>query len=172
MPYLWGCLRSFAPGFARLGGLFQILAYRRIDIEKLPGWKIVQDWDRDGLLKTISLKPFNVQEVALLIEKTTNIDPADIHAWSGGNPFLINDWLADPELKLSKNRTAVSHRLSTLSPAAKSALESASVLGENIPYQIWVEISELPPVVLAGICDELMACQWISTFHNGLCFYS
>ncbi len=166
---LWECLRSFAPGFARQGGLL-ILAYRRVDIENLPGWNILQAWDRDGYLKTISLEPFDIDEVAQLIGETANVDPAEIRAWSGGNPFFINDWLTYPDSKRSENQIAISYRLSALSPNAKVALESASVLGENIPYQIWIEISELSPVVLAGLSDELMARQWIQPSTIGYAF--
>lgn len=166
---LWECLRSFAQGFAQQGGLL-ILTYRRADIEQTEGWKIIQAWDRDGFLKTISLEPFNVEEVAQLIGETANIDPAEIRAWSGGNPFFINDWLVNPELNLSENRMVVSYRLNGLSPTAKFALESASILGENISYQLWIEVSELSPVVLAGVSEELTARQWIQPSMMGYAF--
>lgn len=166
---LWECLRFFATGFAQQGGLL-ILAYRRVETVQSVGWAIIQAWDRDGFLKIISLKPFTVEEVTQLIGEKENIDPDDIHAWSGGNPFFINDWLADPELVLTEKHAVFSRRLSALSPAAKSALESAAVLGEKIPFQIWVQIAELSPVLLAGATDELTAGQWLQPSTLGYAF--
>jgi DNA-binding SARP family transcriptional activator/Tfp pilus assembly protein PilF len=168
-PVLWECLRSIALGFARHGGLL-ILAYRRPEIEKLPGWETIQTWDRDGLLKTISLEPFNIEEVAQFVGETTNGDPAEIRAWTGGNPFFIKEWLADPNLKRPTNRSAISLRLQTLTQSAKSALESASILGENIPFHLWTEISDFPPLVLAGLSDELMAHHWLRPSTEGFAF--
>ena len=168
-PVLWECLRSFALGFARYGGLL-ILAYRRPEIEKLSGWETIQTWDRDGLLRTISLKPLNIEEVAQFVGETTNGDPAEIRAWTGGNPFFINEWLADPNLKRPTNRSAISLRLQTLTPNAKSALESASILGENIPFHLWTEISDFPPLALAGLSDELMAHHWLRPSTEGFAF--
>jgi DNA-binding SARP family transcriptional activator len=168
-PVMWECLRSFALGFARHGGLL-ILAYRRPDIEKLPGWETIQTWDRDGLLKTISLEPLDVEEITQFVGETTNVDPAEIRAWTGGNPFFINEWLAEPGLKRPTYSSAISLRLRTLTPNAKSALESASILGENIPYQLWTEISDILPLALAGLSDELMAQHWLRPSTVGYAF--
>lgn len=165
---LWESLRSFALGFARQGGLL-VLSYRRADIEKHLGWEIIQAWDRDGLSKTISLKPFNVDEVAQLVGDK-NIDPAEVRAWSGGNPFFINEWLAEPELKRPTNHNAISFRLPILSPAAKSALECAAVLGESFPYPVWIAMSELSPLALADLGDELTAQHWLQPSSTGFSF--
>jgi DNA-binding SARP family transcriptional activator/predicted ATPase len=166
---LWECLRAFALGFVRHGGLL-ILAYRRPEIEKMPGWQTIQTWDRDGFLKTISLGPLNVEEVVQFVGEKTDIDPTEIRAWTGGNPFFINEWLAEPDLKRPANRISISSRLETLSPTAKSALESASILGENIPYRLWIELSELSPIALAGLSDELMAHHWLQPSIAGYAF--
>ncbi len=168
-PVLWECLRSFALGFARHGGLL-ILAYRRPEIEKLPGWETIQAWDRDGLLKTISLELLSVEEITQFVGETTNVDPAEIRAWTGGNPFFINEWLAEPNLKRPTNRSAISLRLQSLSPTAILALESASILGESIPYRLWTEISELSPLALASLSDELMAHHWLQPSTAGYAF--
>jgi len=135
----WQCLRTFAAGFVPQGGLL-ILAYRRPEIENVLGWETIQAWDRDGVLKTISLEPFNIEEVAQLLGKT-GFDPVEIHAWTGGNPFFIHEWLADPESKRPASHSAISLRLQSLSPSARVALESASILGKNIPFRLWMEIS-------------------------------
>ena len=168
-PVLWESLRSFAAGFARQGGLL-ILAYRHQVMESQRGWEILQAWEKDGLLKTILLKPFTEDEVAQLVGDTKNIDPAEISAWSGGNPFFINQRLNEPTLKRSTNHDVISLRLQILTPHAKSALECASVLGENIPYRLWAEISELPPLALAGLADELVTGRWLQPTSDGYSF--
>lgn len=168
-PVLWECLRALAPGFAEHGGLL-MLAYRRSEIEQLPGWKTIQDWDRDGLLKVISLGPLSAEEVEEFISGMANVDPVELQAWTGGNPFFIHEWLAQPELKPPEGRSAVSLRLQTLSSTAKTALKSASVLGENVPYQLWAEVSGFSSLVLADLGDELMARHWLQPSRAGYTF--
>lgn len=168
-PVFWECLRALASGFTQNGGLL-VLTYRRPEIDKLPGWETIRAWDRDGLLKSISLDQLSVEDVEQFVKGSSDVDPAEIHAWTGGNPFFINEWLAEPDLKRPTQRRAVVLRLQRLSPNAKSALESASVLGENIPYRLWTEISGLPPLVLANLSDELMTEHWLQPSTAGYTF--
>lgn len=168
-PVLWDCLRVFAQGFVGQGGLL-ILAYRMPAMERLHSWEILQAWERDGFSKTIALTPLNVDEVAQLLGAEKSIDPAEVSAWSGGNPFYINEWLMKPELKRPTSRNSLALRLQTVSPLAKAALEGAAVLGENVPYQLWTEISDLPSLVLAGLGDELVAGQWLRPSMAGYGF--
>lgn len=167
-PVLWEALRMFVKGFVWRGGLV-VLAYRRLEIEKLAGWEILQSWDRDGILKTISLEPLRVEDVAQLVPGT-DIDPSEIHSWTGGNPFFIHEWLAEPEQKRPVSRAAISLRLQAISPAARAALESAAVLGESIPYQLWAEVAGLPPITLAALTDELTAGHWLQPSVTGYAF--
>jgi DNA-binding SARP family transcriptional activator len=168
-PVLWDCLRVFAQGFVGQGGLL-ILAYRLPAMERLHGWEILQAWEREGFSKTISLQPLNVDDVTQLLGEIKNVDPAEVSAWSGGNPFFINEWLTKPELKRPTSRNSLALRLQTLSPLAKAALESASILGEGVPYQLWIEISELPSLVLAGLADDLVRGQWLRPSTAGYVF--
>lgn len=163
---MWECLRAFAQGFVQHGGLI-IIAYRRPEIENTPGWEIIQGWDREGILKQVSLSPFNVEEVAQYIGETANTNPAEVHAWAGGNPFFIDQWLAEPAMERTTQRTSISSRLQTLSPVARSTLESASVLGGSLPYRLWSEISGLSSPILAGLCDDLTAHHWLQPTATG-----
>ena len=160
---LWESLRSFAVGFIGQGGLL-IISIRHQDKDQLQAWK------RDGNLKSILLKPFNTNEVSQLIGESESIAPADVFAWSGGNPFFIMEWLAKPELKRPSHQNAISLRLQTLSPIAKSALEHASVLGEMFSYQLWADVTRIPTLVLADIGDELTARQWLQPSAQGYSF--
>lgn len=157
---LWECLRALAQGFVGHGGLIMI-AYRRPGIETQPGWDFIQGWDRDGILKSITLSPFSIEEVALYLGEISGDDPAVVHAWAGGNPFFVDEWLAAPASGRSTQTASIPTRLQGLSSAARSALETASVLGESLPYRLWSEISELSSPVLAGLCDDLTASHWL-----------
>lgn len=168
-PALWEALRAFGLGFARHGGLL-ILAYRRPGIETLPGWKTIQDWDRDGLLKTLALEPLSVDEVAQFIAGTMEVDPIQVHAWTAGNPFFIQEWLAGPASKPPTNRSAIAFRLQSLSPSARSALECAAILGRNVPYGLWMGLTGLAPLELADLGDELIARQWLFPSTDGYAF--
>ena len=166
---LWKSLDVLAQSLARSGGLL-IVIYRRPEIEHTPGWDVIQAWDRVGLVNTISLQPLNVEDVAQLIGDTQTFNPAEVHAWAGGNPFYIHEWLAAPGSDSVPLHNAISRRLQKLSPASRFAVDSASIIGENIPYRLWTEISELSPLILAGSCDELMAQRWLQPTSSGYAF--
>lgn len=168
-PVLWECMRALEMGFVRNGGLL-ILAYRRPAIEKLAGWETIQTWNRDGLLKAITLEPLDADDVAQFVGETSNVNPAEIRLWTGGNPFFISEWLAEPNLERPNNRRAISLRLRSLSPTALSALESASILGESIPYRLWTELSGFSALHLASISDELMNHYWLQPSSAGYAF--
>lgn len=166
-PVLWESLRSFAAGFAKYGGLLMLSSRK---VAEPPAVEILQAWQGDGLLKSISLDPFSVDEVTQLIGASESIDASEVRAWSGGNPFFIMEWLAKPELKRPSNQNAISIRLQTLSPIAKSALEYASVLGETFSYPLWAAVTGIPNLVLADLGDELTVLQWLQPSAQGYSF--
>lgn len=166
---LWKSLDVLAQSLARSGGLL-IVIYRRPEIEHSPGWDVIQAWDRVGLIQTISLQPLTVDDVSQLIGATHPSNPAEVHAWAGGNPFYIHEWLAGPEKNLHTPQTATIRRLHKLSTSAQIALESAAIIGENVPYLLWTEISEIPPLILAGLSDELVAQRWLEPTPSGYAF--
>ena len=168
-PALWKSLEVFAQGLASGGGLL-IVTYRRPGIENSPGWEVIQTWDRAGLLKTITLMPLSIEEVAQIIEREQPTDPIAIHALTAGNPFYIQEWLAAREMKQSNPFTNILNRLQNLSPTAHFAIESASILGETIPYRLWLEISRLSPITLAGVTEELLLQQWLRPSPSGYSF--
>jgi DNA-binding SARP family transcriptional activator len=168
-PALWKSLQVFAQSLVRSGALLVVI-YRRPDIEQTPGWEIVQSWDRIGLLKSISLQPLSVQEIALLIQDAQGVDPVELRAWTGGNPFYLHEWLATPQSSENSRQNPILHRLKTLSKPAQLALESASILGESVPYRFWTEVSGLSPLSLAGLSEELAANSWLQPSAAGFAF--
>ena len=165
-PALWKSLEVLAQSLTR-GSALLIVIYRRPEIEHTPGWEVIQSWDRAGLLKSISLLPLTAEQVAQLVGDAHPADPAEVYAWTGGNPFYLSEWLATPESNKPTRQNTTTHRLQTLSPTARLALESACVLGENIPYRLWNEICGLPPLTLAGLSDELVAHNWLQPSTSG-----
>ena len=150
-PVLWKSLKVLGQGLAR-GGALLVVMYRRPEIERTSGWEVVQEWDRAGIYKSVSLPPLSVEEVAQLVETIPSADPAEVHAWTGGNPFYISEWLAAPGLNQITRQNPTTHRFERLSPTARLAVESACVLGESIPYRLWTEISGLPPLGAGRPC--------------------
>jgi len=168
-PALWKSLDMLAQSLARCGALV-VVNYRRPEIEDTPGWEVVQAWDRAGLLHTISLQPLTIEEVAQLVGDGHPADPAEVHAWTGGNPFYLGEWLAAPESNKPTRQNTTAHRMQTLSPTARLAIESACILGENIPYRLWTEISDMPPLTLAGLSDDLVTHRWLQPSTSGYAF--
>jgi DNA-binding SARP family transcriptional activator len=166
---LWESLGALARGFARHGGLLVIL-YRRPEIETTPGWAHLQAWDRSKDLTILPLQPLDVDEVAQLVGDRASGDAATVHALTGGNPFLIEEWLAEPNLELQRAGYTAQQRLTRLSQPARSALESAAVLGERIPYHLWAAVTELTPLELAVLSEELVARRWLQPLKVGYAF--
>lgn len=168
-PALWKSLEVFAQGLVSGGGIL-IVTYRRPGIENSLGWDVIQTWDRAGILKTITLMPLSIEEVAQIIAREHPKDPTAIHALTAGNPFYIQEWLAAREMKQSNPFTNMLNRLQNLSPTAHLAIESASILGETIPYRLWLEISRLSPLTLAGVTEELLLQHWLRPSSSGYSF--
>lgn len=168
-PVVWKSLNALLPALTQNGALV-LLAYRRRELEKTPGWETLRAWESAGWLQALSLPPLTVQEVAELIPPHSNADPRAVHALTGGNPYLLTDWLAEPGPSRSVGRTAIARRLNALAPDARSALSAAAVLGENIPFRLLLEASDLPSLKLASLADELTAGYWLQPSAEGYTF--
>gem|GEM_PF-1125359 len=168
-PVLWECLSDLSLGFVRSGGLM-VLSYRRPEIEKMPGWRFIQEWDRDRQLKIISLEPLSVEEVTEFIGEKGLVNPVELRAWTGGNPFFITEWLAGPESGSTSKYSTLNIRLQSISPTVKAALECASILGERISYRLWTGISDLSPLDLAGHAEDLVAHRLLEPSATGYAF--
>jgi DNA-binding SARP family transcriptional activator/predicted ATPase len=168
-PALWESINALSQGLAHNGALL-LLVYRRREVENTPGWRILQAWDRAGLLRTIDLQPFSLPEVAQLVGDQPGADPEKIFSFTGGNAFLVNEWLADPALSRSRSDSTIAQRLEGLSAPARAALQAAAVLGENFSYRHWVKTANLSPLALADQSEELVQRRWLQTTPQGYSF--
>lgn len=80
----------------------------------------------------LDLAPLSVSAVQALAT-SQGIDGAELHAATGGNPFLITEALANPISGVPATvRDAVLARAARLSPSARAVLEAAAVIGPRI----------------------------------------
>jgi DNA-binding SARP family transcriptional activator/tetratricopeptide (TPR) repeat protein len=168
-PVLWDSLNILSQGLIPNGALL-ILTYRTPEIEATSGWGILRDWEQAGLLTTLPLQPLNLTDVVQLVGDQAGVEPHEIYSLTGGNPFLISEWLADPALSQARRHDSIMHRLKSLSPSARAALQAAAVLGESVPYQLWAATADIPPITLAGLSEELMARHWLLPSKEGYSF--
>ena len=170
-PALWESIQAFAQGLLQQGGLL-LLIYRRPEIEHTFGWEVMQTWDRAGLLRMLSLNPLNLDEVDAVCQGHTHIHPDEAHALTGGNPFLMSEWLAEPVIEppMQRYRTVTAQRLQALAAPARMALEGAAVLGENIPYRLWADVADAAPLALAALSEKLAAQRWLQPSAAGYAF--
>jgi DNA-binding SARP family transcriptional activator/Tfp pilus assembly protein PilF len=165
----WKSLDAISQGLTDHGAIL-LVAYRRPEIERTAGWATLQAWDRAGRLRTIALQPLGVDDVADLVGAETPIDPAEVHALTGGSPFLIGDWLAEGSPAELLPNLMITRRLPALSPAARTALDAAAVLGLDVDYRTWGEVAGLASLELAVVSDELLARHWLDPSAAGVAF--
>ena len=92
----------------------------------------------------ISLGGLSRQAVARLTSGT-RIDPDELHRVTGGNAFYVTEAVAarDPRVPPTV-RDAILARAAHLSPAGRSALEAASVLGARAEPWLLLALGEIP----------------------------
>jgi DNA-binding SARP family transcriptional activator/tetratricopeptide (TPR) repeat protein len=164
---LWSCLQLLAQSLVQHGGLL-IITYRRADIEKRAGWEYLQTWERMGRLTIIPLPPLTMEEVALLLEDKSPPEIAFAHALTGGNPFLLGEWMVERDDQPRAN--PILRRLTSTLPLARTALEYAAVLGETVSFPLWVNMLEMAPLTLATLSDELVTARWLTPSPTGFTF--
>ena len=158
---LWDLLDALA---SRLSDspLLLFLAYRRPDIEKNPGWKFLQCWERGNYLSSIQLNPLDASDVAQLLPEAERADAARVVALTAGNPFYVGEHLA--------HRDPFETRIAALSAPARAALEAAAVLGEQVPFRVWALAAEQSPLALAAASEELTAKFLLQPTEAGYAF--
>ncbi|MCP4423470.1 MAG: AAA family ATPase, partial [Chloroflexi bacterium] len=166
---LWDALDALVAAL-RQRRLLLILAYRRLDIERAAAWELLQKWERESHLAVISLKPLTENDIAQLLPPNLQAEAPRVLASAGGSPFLISEMLiALADGHTPYRRTAVD-RAAALPPPARAALETAAVLGREIPYRLWARITNLPPITLAQVSETLVKHYLLTPTPVGYAF--
>ena len=81
----------------------------------------------DPTVRRIRLEPLSLRAVGALA-RSSAVDPAELHARTGGNPFFVTEALADPGPTVPATvRDAVLARAAALTESQRHALESVAI---------------------------------------------
>jgi DNA-binding CsgD family transcriptional regulator/tetratricopeptide (TPR) repeat protein len=82
--------------------------------------------------RRVSLPPLSIEAVRTLAEGS-DLDPVELHAVTGGNPFYVSEVLEAGLLTVPATvRDAVGARLARSSPDVRGVLEAAAVIGSRV----------------------------------------
>lgn len=112
---------------------------------------VLGDIATSAAVHRLGIRPLSASAVAMLAGGT-DIDAVGLHRRTGGNPFFVTEILAAGQPGIPDTlRDAVLARASRLSPAARDALEAASVIGTRAETWLLLE-------VLGGSADAIEEC--------------
>ena len=95
------------------------------------------------------------------------VDPADLHARTGGNPLFISESIqllldgARPDAPLRSVGEVIRERLAPLPPACREALEVASVLGRDFEYPPLAAALAISPAAVIAALDPAVNARLI-----------
>lgn len=97
------------------------------------------------LVTRLRLPPLSVDGVRTLVADRP-IDPVQLHARTGGNPFFVTEVLAGGSISLPDTvRDAVLSRAALLPGPARDALEAAAVLGQHVRPELLCAVGDCAP---------------------------
>ncbi|MCG3140297.1 MAG: hypothetical protein HDKAJFGB_01343 [Anaerolineae bacterium] len=165
---VWDLLDALLPRLAQTP-LLLLLAYRRPGIEKNAGWEFLQKWERGGL-ETLALNPLTAADVVQLFDQTDTDEAARVAAFTGGSPFYLSEYLAGQREGRVLERDPIAARLRGLSESARTALNAAAVLGEQVAFRLWTQVALVSPLALAASGEELSARSFLQPTQAGYVF--
>ena len=128
-----------------------ILTFRDDDVgARHPLRRLLGDLATGGSLHRVDLAPLSLAAVRRLA-RGSDLDPATLHAHTGGNPFFVTEVLAAPGAVPPRVSDAVLARASRLSPSAWDLLAAAAVIGSPVDHA-------LLQVVAAPAPGSLQSC--------------
>jgi DNA-binding CsgD family transcriptional regulator len=83
----------------------------------------------------------------------TAVDPALLHRQTNGNPFFVTEALASSSAVPATVRDAVLARAARLSPAGRSVLEAAAVIGTRVEPWLFMQVTG----AAAAVIDECLS---------------
>ena len=134
-------LRFLGRRIGRVPGL--VVATYRADAltDDHPLRLVLGDLASQRATRRLSLPPLSVDAVRTLVGDR-NLDPAELHAITGGNPFYVAEILETGWPSLPPTvRDAVSARLARSSPPAREAVEAASVIGGRVDPSVLAAVA-------------------------------
>ena len=160
-PSIWDLLAALLPHLSELPCLL-LLAYRRSELEKQPVWSLLQSWEAQATLRRVELTPLDQEDVARLLPTDVDLDAAEVHALTGGNPLYIQQLLLSERGVAQNPAQILRARLDNLPPAARQALDAAAVLGETISLALWRDLLHASYGHLTAVADILVAQNWLT----------
>ena len=104
---------------------------------------VVGDLATSSAVRRLQVQPLSVSSVGELA-RGTDLDPVELHARTGGNPFYVTEVVAGAPDRIPPTvRDAVLARAARLSPEARRTLEAAAVIGPSVD-----------PGLLAAVIDQ------------------
>jgi DNA-binding CsgD family transcriptional regulator/tetratricopeptide (TPR) repeat protein len=105
---------------------------------------VLGDLATSPAVRRIHLQRLSVESVAMLAHGT-DLDPAELHARTSGNPFFVTEVIAGAPARIPPTvRDAVLARVARLSRRARQTLEAAAVIGPSIDPPILASVLEEP----------------------------
>ena len=105
---------------------------------------VVGDLATSPAVRRLRLEPLTVESVRELA-RGTELDPAELHGRTGGNPFYVTEVVAGAPARIPPTvRDAVLARAARLSPSARLTLEAAAVIGPVVDPALLVQVVDEP----------------------------
>jgi DNA-binding CsgD family transcriptional regulator/tetratricopeptide (TPR) repeat protein len=96
-------------------------------------------------VRRLALRPLSPDAVGILAQGT-DLDPADLHRLTNGNPFFVTEIVLTGEPGLPATvRDAVLARAARLSPGARAALDAAAAVGSPAESMLVTQVSCADP---------------------------
>src|SRR5258708_5671218 len=162
---------AFAARHLRSSRVLWLFAWRDVEAEREPARDLIARIARDSTV--LPLRRLSAHEAGELIDELAHDAPAGLRGTllraTSGNPLFLVETLAClaargtklpadlGQLPLAQGVAAVvRERIAPLSPAARRALEAASILGRDFELDPWAEASDMPPALLRQRAAEIV----------------
>jgi DNA-binding CsgD family transcriptional regulator len=105
---------------------------------------VVGDLGTSPAVRRLPLEPLSLSSVAELA-RGTELDPIELHARTGGNPFYVTEVIAGAPARIPASvRDAVLARAARLTPSGRTTLEAAAVIGSEVEPALLVQVVQAP----------------------------
>lgn len=168
-PALWDALDALIPVLPQ-SRLLLVLTCCRSGVRLGRQQTTLQRWEREGILTVLNLQPLEKGAVGQLLPAFAHDRLDEFMATTGGNPFLVTKALRAVDEGLPLAEALLPVWRATLSPAARTALNSAAVIGMKVPYHVWAAVTGMDPFALAAAADELADRQLLLPVPQGYVF--